>query len=230
MIISILCIVFYIKEVENISIHTYMEKVVVNIYTSFLINDGKYTDGQIINARIFAGFMWTYLFLDLIWVLVSFYVLGKKQKREKLALRLWSLATSVICLLDLILSILLGIDYQNCFNDASRVVFAELASEQVCANIILPVLIIAAKGFTLWIVNVIFAFILFRISTQLPDKQQDSASKKMQSLFIPSSQFYSEGEYSSSLQILQAYNEFPVIQRRSQLEEPCVLRSPLKLF
>ena len=103
-------------------------------------------------------------------------VLGKKQKREKLALRLWSLATSVICLLDLILSILLGIDYQNCFNDASRVVFAELASEQVCANIILPVLIIAAKGFTLWIVNVIFAFILFRISTQLPDKQQDSAS------------------------------------------------------
>lgn len=74
--------------------------------------------------------------------------------------RAWAYITLLISFIDFILVILLAIDFRFCKH-------AYGVDSGVCVNIIIPVLVIAAKGFTLWIVNVSFAFALIITAKEL---------------------------------------------------------------
>jgi hypothetical protein len=91
----------------------------------------------------------------------SVLVLLQKKGNLRLVYQIWSANTALVCLVDLILVIILGANYDKCLSENST------SSEVICAVGILPVLVIAGKGFVLWIVNVMFAVLLLYIAKQL---------------------------------------------------------------
>lgn len=75
----------------------------------------------------------------------------------------WSYFTLLISAWDLINVIIFGTDYHKCIKSLP----VGVNSEFICANGILPILVIAARGFTLWFLNVIFAVVIHNISKSL---------------------------------------------------------------
>ena len=64
----------------------------------------------------------------------------------------WGVITFLIAFIDLILAVLVGADYnENCIRGSG---------ELSCTP---ALLVIAAKGFILWIVNVVFVYVFYRI-------------------------------------------------------------------
>ena len=67
----------------------------------------------------------------------------------------WAVIAFLIAFIDFILVVLVGVDYNvNCIPDSG---------ERICTPVFIPVLVVAAKGFILWIVNVIFVYVFYRI-------------------------------------------------------------------
>lgn len=76
-----------------------------------------------------------------------------KETSIRSSIRNFFLMTHIVCLTDLILVVGLGIDHgKTCTGSIS-----ELKSE-LCEKAVVPVLIISAKGFVLWIANVCLAW------------------------------------------------------------------------
>jgi hypothetical protein len=124
-------------------------------------NQELYFDGQILTPRVFIGFSWVYLIIDLTWFATSWLVLLQKRGNLRRVFQIWSANTALVCLLDLIIIIILSSNYQKCLSEMG------ISLEIICANGILPVLVIAGKGFVLWIVNAIFVVVVWKISKQL---------------------------------------------------------------
>lgn len=62
--------------------------------------------------------------------------------------------------------IILGADYNKCLSNTEG--FSEFSTGQgLCANAILPVLTIAARGFTLWVVNIALALVFIKIRNNI---------------------------------------------------------------
>lgn len=91
----------------------------------------------------------------------------------------WSIITWIVCGLDFLFVILLGVDYDKCLS-AYDVDYNPF--NYICADGILPVLIIAAKGFVLWFVNLIFGIVLFKMSKSV--KQVTHLSNFIHKLLI----------------------------------------------
>jgi hypothetical protein len=124
-------------------------------------NQELYFDGQILTPGVFIGFSWVYLIIDLTWFATSWLVLLQKRGNLRRVFQIWSANTALVCLLDLIIIIILSSNYQKCLSEMG------ISLEIICANGILPVLVIAGKGFVLWIVNAIFVVVVWKISKQL---------------------------------------------------------------
>jgi nitrate reductase NapE component len=79
---------------------------------------------------------------------------------------LWSYVTLAICLWDFIIVVILGADYGKCLDFVRSDQLNPIMLEMICANAILPVLVVAAKGFVLWFVNVALALLLMNAANQ----------------------------------------------------------------
>jgi hypothetical protein len=134
---------------------------------------------QSLTPSVFAGFVWVHFILHLIWtgsslkskmsknwmitcIFILVAVAAKSNPKLDKHMKFWSKITWVVCFWDFITVVVAGADYSKCLKDASR--YIEIQAS--CANAILPVLIIAGKGFVLWVVNAGFALTLHRLSQQ----------------------------------------------------------------
>jgi hypothetical protein len=159
-IMAVICIVLYYTEPTDSFDRSYMDQVEELFYQLFLkrYNQRIYFDGQSLTPAVFAFFSWVYLFIDLTWFATSWLVLLQRKGNLRLIYQIWTANTALVCLIDLIVVIILGADYDKCLSDNL---------EGICVNGILPVLVIAAKGFILWIVNAIFVVVVWKISKKL---------------------------------------------------------------
>jgi hypothetical protein len=164
-IMALICIILYYTEPTDFSPYGYhyMDEVGEIIYQLYLkrYNQELYFDGQILTPGVFIGFSWVYLIIDLTWFATSWLVLLQKRGNLRRVFQIWSANTALVCLLDLIIIIILSSNYQKCLSEMG------ISLEIICANGILPVLVIAGKGFVLWIVNAIFVVVVWKISKQL---------------------------------------------------------------
>jgi hypothetical protein len=164
-IMALICIILYYTEPTDFSPYGYhyMDEVGEIIYQLYLkrYNQQLYFDGQILIPTVFIGFSWVYLIIDLTWFATSWLVLLQKRGNLRRVFQIWSANTALVCLLDLIVIIILSSNYQKCLSEMG------ISLEIICANGILPVLVIAGKGFVLWIVNAIFVVVVWKISKQL---------------------------------------------------------------
>jgi hypothetical protein len=164
-IMALICIILYYTEPTDFSPYGYhyMDEVGEIIYQLYLkrYNQELYFDGQILTPGVFIGFSWVYLIIDLTWFATSWLVLLQKRGNLRRVFQIWSANTALVCLLDLIVIIILSSNYQKCLSEMG------ISLEIICANGILPVLVIASKGFVLWIVNAIFVVVVWKISKQL---------------------------------------------------------------
>jgi hypothetical protein len=164
-IMALICIILYYTEPTDFSRYGYhyMDEVGEIIYQLYLkrYNQELYFDGQILTPGVFIGFSWVYLIIDLTWFATSWLVLLQKRGNLRRVFQIWSANTALVCLLDLIVIIILSSNYQKCLSEMG------ISLEIICANGILPVLVIAGKGFVLWIVNAIFVVVVWKISKQL---------------------------------------------------------------
>ncbi|RZC38593.1 uncharacterized protein BDFB_011330 [Asbolus verrucosus] len=184
-VMSLTCIILYLQKRKFFFPTSYMEEVNAVIYEIFLNRANEGFTQQLLTPRVFTGFMWVYFLIDVAWLLASvnskvntvvfiyvfdclFVVLNKNGGELRLALRAWVYVTIIVCILDLITVIILGSDYEKCLEFMRRINSENTVYlEAECANGILPVLVITAKGFFFWIVNVIFARIIFKIAKRL---------------------------------------------------------------
>ncbi|KAJ3660704.1 hypothetical protein Zmor_005142 [Zophobas morio] len=182
-ILSVICIAFYIKKPFFPSVSSYMDQIGFVMYMIFLSRETATFPHQALKPPVFFGFMWVYLAFNILWVGFSLRILNGKTSGLVLSNRLkqWAEITLLISLLDLITVIILGVDYHNCVNMYG---VQTTALEETCANGFLPVLVIAAKGFVLWIVNVIFGQVLYNMSRRMRVEQIYVASTMASSIMV----------------------------------------------
>jgi hypothetical protein len=124
---------------------------------------------QVVKPRVFFGFAWVYFCLNLVLLVVSLKnLLHTKNQRVIRDVRLWGGITLLISMVDLLVVILLGVDYHNC-KDLYN--YHVMSLEEACANGILPVLVVVAKGFVLWFVNIALAWVLLKMAQKIKVKR-----------------------------------------------------------
>ncbi|XP_044271274.1 uncharacterized protein LOC123015555 [Tribolium madens] len=168
-IMSIISIILYVKGPSNFepipeSYMEYINRVITNMFLNY---SGEAFPNQILTGSVFHGFMWTHLFTNIIWIIFSALLLRKKQTNESKVFIQWSYATFLVCFLDFITVVILGADYGKCYRKAKEMGYMALSYEGICVNGIITVLVIAARGFVLWGINLVLAFAMYRIGRHL---------------------------------------------------------------
>ena len=84
------------------------------------------------------------------------------------AVKMWSYFTLFISFWDFITFVMLGADYDKCLKFANSYAYwgVHLTLQYYCAIFFLPVFLIAAKGFVLWILNIVLALVVLRTTRQ----------------------------------------------------------------
>jgi hypothetical protein len=114
-------------------------------------------------GRVFTGLAWIHFLLNVLWTVMSLLILRTQTTRRRLTA--WSYLTLTICALDFVTVLILGVDYNNSIS--GYFINNAALQKMVCANGILPVLVIAVKGFVLWIMNVCLGFTLLLTTRRL---------------------------------------------------------------
>ncbi|XP_044255535.1 uncharacterized protein LOC123005706 isoform X2 [Tribolium madens] len=165
---SLVCIVEYlISDPPSEAVTTYANYYNYFFYNRFL-NRKIMTENVVINPDTFHAFMWIYLILNATWIGLSVYqlrLINIDDSRFLNVLKYWEVDTILISFLDLLFVILLGVDYdKTCFSGPTNLEISKrILLEAGCTNATITVLVVAAKGFILWIINVIFIYIFYGI-------------------------------------------------------------------
>ncbi|XP_064211146.1 uncharacterized protein LOC103314145 isoform X2 [Tribolium castaneum] len=175
-ILSLICIILYIKKDISFDVDSYMDTVSYYMYELFLSSrdyEIKLFKSQTMIPATFAIFAWIHFIFNLLWL--GFSLNMSQQNHLKIAQKAknWAVITLVVCLLDFITVVVLGADYGKCLDATKKSYIStnRIAMQQICANGFLPPLVIAAKGFTLWVVNLILAKKMFNWSKELRQGQ-----------------------------------------------------------
>ncbi|KAJ3660698.1 hypothetical protein Zmor_005136 [Zophobas morio] len=151
--LSLACIIEYNIKTPPQNATSYMDTFNSRVYYFYLYKDAKFPPGTSVTPLAFTVFMCIYIVLNTAWVVTSVVqlnVLRKLSLNVPIVFKDWALITWIISLVDLILVIMLGFDYGRYCKDAY--------GEEHCTNTVIPILVIAARGFILWFVNVIIAW------------------------------------------------------------------------
>ncbi|CAG9763259.1 unnamed protein product [Ceutorhynchus assimilis] len=161
---SIVGILFYTEIIPTASTNG----IGYSIYSFYLSKEilDKYSE-SIIGSSQFSYFLYIHLALSLCWLLISSVLLwasitGKGHNFYGKAIGGWTLITGLVSLLDLILVGLISYDYDQYKNKGNAD-----TTEITAIGIVIT---LAARGFVLWIVNVVFAIILGKYCHKLYKK------------------------------------------------------------
>ena len=99
---------------------------------------------------------------------IKFLLVTVLRKNSAISVKIWSYVTLFVCFWDFLTFVILGADYDKCLEYSNMLPewMDRVPVESLCANIILPVFFIAAKGFVLWIINIVLALLVLRKSKQ----------------------------------------------------------------
>ncbi|XP_068918047.1 uncharacterized protein [Tenebrio molitor] len=163
---SLFCIILYNYAAGDIDINIrrYWNLVIFVIYSTFIFDDTPIFSNQTVTGSVFTGFMWIHFLLNVLWTVMSLLILRTQTTSQRLTA--WSLLTLTICAWDFVTASILGVDYKNCMSGASNNKYMTF-KQMMCTNGILPVVVIAAKGFVLWIMNLCFGFTLLLATRRL---------------------------------------------------------------
>ncbi|KAJ3660705.1 hypothetical protein Zmor_005143 [Zophobas morio] len=177
-ILALICIIVYNDTPPNLPENSYMDMLNAFWYTFYLGPNLRSFEDQTLYPRVFAGFAWVYLILHIIWIGVSVFALREQNTQVQKYLKLWSYITFVISLWDFLVVIIFGSDYGKCLSYVDKYFWIpteKIANQLICANAVLPVLVIAARGFVLWVVNVILAAATLNMSRRFKTPVQPPA-------------------------------------------------------
>ncbi|KYB28265.1 hypothetical protein TcasGA2_TC031072 [Tribolium castaneum] len=161
---SLICMIYYSNDhLANLEPKSYHDYIGFFIYQLLLNNNEVVFTKQAFTDGVFFGFMLIYFFLDLAWIAVSVRVW---LRHESKSIKAWSLVTLLICVWDFLTVVILGADYDNCLRFA-KTSNSKLDFEFYCSTALLTVLVIAAKGFVLWFINLFLAWAMFKVSKEI---------------------------------------------------------------
>ncbi|XP_018567675.1 uncharacterized protein LOC108908211 [Anoplophora glabripennis] len=146
--------------------------------------------------------MWIYFIMSVGWVALSldqFVAIHYNKRRQKPIILMWSILTLIVSLIDLIFTCLLVRDYSTC-NE-----YSEDTYNYSCYLAFGIAMTLAARGYTLWLVNVIFSFYMLRTAVNI-EKRKDKFANLFSDHSIP------------RVTIPKANNTAPI--RRSEELEP----------
>ncbi|KAJ3660708.1 hypothetical protein Zmor_005146 [Zophobas morio] len=123
-IMSLICIILFHSQPEFLSEPTsYMESVGRGIYLMFLSKASGPFPGKTFTFDVFAGFMWFYFFLDILWIGTAVYMLWKDSAKTVMV---WSYVTLFVCLWDFITFVILGVDYDKCLEYSNTIEWTDV--------------------------------------------------------------------------------------------------------
>ncbi|XP_060520102.1 uncharacterized protein LOC132698185 isoform X2 [Cylas formicarius] len=158
-ILSLVSILIYEKVIKVVIDADDADKIRTYLYF-FLVKDDESNDGSsfIVTSKVFNIFMYLYFVLSLILLGVSAIILwafarNKAQNQQIRLLALWVSTIGILSVLDFVLTSLFAHDYHKLPDDVQ----SSIILLQVTYGIVMT---LAARGYVLWIINVIFAIVL----------------------------------------------------------------------
>ncbi|XP_026479283.1 uncharacterized protein LOC113385651 [Ctenocephalides felis] len=99
--------------------------------------------------------MWLYLFVSFFWFISSLFLAMSKtrfKRSSKLIVIAWLVITSIVCIMDFILAIFFGLDYQHIhdFQVLNSILGGKPLAMQTAAGLMMAM---AMRGFVLWFIN-----------------------------------------------------------------------------
>ncbi|KAJ8919887.1 hypothetical protein NQ315_006416 [Exocentrus adspersus] len=134
------------------------------IYYRF-IYDQTTSSGFVVRPFDFTIFMWVYFIASIGWIALSIdqlTAIHHGKTRQKLMIYVWGVVTLITSLIDLVFACLLARDYANCTEESSE-------SIHQCYLTTGIVMTVAARGFTLWLVNIILSFTMLYIASHIEE-------------------------------------------------------------
>jgi hypothetical protein len=155
---SLLCLIFYYQglhvDPSSISFAT-------AVYLRFLDKNGFSSSEMIVIPEGFSAFNWVYVVTALSWALLSLFLcydIKKDAPKLYKSIKWFVFATYFIAILDFILVVAMGIDYdKGCTGNVSP------RTHEICKNGVLPVLVIVGRGGVVWVLNLVLAYRLNKI-------------------------------------------------------------------
>lgn len=89
--------------------------------------------------------------------LYFFKAIYANKNRQVIVMRIWGGLTLLTSLIDLMMTMLMAMDYTTCRGTSSEIISQAQYSCYLAVGIVMT---IVARGFTLWLINVILAIIL----------------------------------------------------------------------
>ncbi|XP_066254412.1 uncharacterized protein [Euwallacea similis] len=136
------------------------------IYKMYIKSTGDINDTNkiIIGPKEFNYFMYIYLTLSITWLIVSCVILwttlrDHQEKHYDQSIVAWTIVTSLVSLLDLILLFVLSHDYNKILSVESTP-----PMDLIILTAVGIVMTLAARGFVLWVINIVFVVILSKYS------------------------------------------------------------------
>lgn len=146
--------------------------------------------GPVVTSAVFYAFLWVYFGLSIIWLGISSAVLWscihEKIKPMKISFFSWAILVITISLVDLALTILLGIDYDYWTKLESVSTNPDVNTYTYPLLCTAIVMCLAARGFVLWVINIIFAFIFAKNIKLLTKNSYASTQNQFLSAYTPS--------------------------------------------
>ncbi|XP_018573325.1 uncharacterized protein LOC108912556 [Anoplophora glabripennis] len=143
---------------------TYGQYVGSLLYHKFIVDDMELLEGTfIITGTAFSVFMWIYFLLSVLWFSISvdqITAIYANKNRQVVVMRFWGGLTLLISLIDLLFTMLMAMDYTTCGVTSSQIINQ---AQYFCYLTVGIVMTIGARGYTLWLINVIFAIMLITI-------------------------------------------------------------------
>lgn len=106
----------------------------------------------------------------------------QKQLPSAKRMHQWSYITIIVSGWDLVGVLMFVADYDRClsyFHDLyPEDTGLRIQGETICANMVLIPLVITARGFILWILNVIFGVLVFIIARNAAKTEENNTTKK----------------------------------------------------
>ncbi|XP_044259696.1 uncharacterized protein LOC123008103 [Tribolium madens] len=139
------------------------------IYVIFLNESTNTSSELLIKPQEFLIFMCFYVVFSVIWLCISGSVIWAMIHNQwhltKCLFGGWSTTTFIICIVDIVLTSLLGRDYARIEDKANLLVL-------VCYGIVMS---LACRGYVLWVVNLVFATILLKFTIKIVLKENEAS-------------------------------------------------------
>ncbi|CAH1372008.1 unnamed protein product [Tenebrio molitor] len=164
-VVSAKCILEYILNTPPENLFEYNYNLNYPVCVKFLWEYTDFPSSYILTPNSFTAIMTLSLGFNIVWMRISARIkrYGTNDDSTKL-LSNWAIIVFAISGIDLLLFTLIAKDYdQNCNKsvDKNQTELQMIGVRIICSSVMYPMLILTARGFIFWVVNLIFAIVIW---------------------------------------------------------------------